>query len=285
MTNDLATTAPTLPGLFPDVDAAKVLAEFTTFQEGRTTIINREPTPAERQILQKRAAVLGSKLPGLGASRDGRAEAKQMLAAFFLGYPSLLNADAPGLVTAYVVDLQSVPIFALRTALDDIKHGRVTVRDKQGREMPLERDWPPASTRVYDQAVKVMHNFIMEEIQIKRVLGPVKLAVPELPPDERRRVIPRIQRMAQEARAALEPAVDPDEEADRIERAAARTAAQEESKKQTILAEYRRLGVEPVFAGDLLVSPEMVRRNNPGYFLKKDGTDEDSGRRSGGAGR
>lgn len=269
MTNDMVTAAPTLPGLFPDVEAVQLLRTFNTFQEGGKTIINRIPTSVERQILQRRAAVLGAKLPGLGSSRDGRAEAAQMLAAFFLGYPSLLNADAPGLVTAYVADLLKVPIFALREALDDIKHGRVMVRDKHGREMPLERDWPPASTRVYDQAVKVMHNFVMEEIQIKRVLGPVKLAVPELAPDERRRVIPRIQRMAQEARTALEPAVDPDEQADREKREAAAAAAREESKKQTILAEYRRLGVEPVFAGDLLVSPEMVRRNNPGYFLSK----------------
>lgn len=287
MTKEMTTVAaPTLPGILPDVEIAATLRLFSTFHERRVVIINRMPTAAERQILSARLVILDEILQPLIKSTemfivsrpekdggglmeiDARKMAKRLLGAFFGGYPSLLNADAPGLVTAYIADLRSIPIFALAAALDDIKHGRVRVRDKGGREMPLDKDWPPSSSRVYDQAIKAMTDADTEARKIRTILGPTQLAQPEMTAPERERSSAGIQRALADYHKKVA-AVSADDIKVELERKTARDAETRRRADEMILGEYRRLGVEPIYAGDMLVTPSMARINNPARFARK----------------
>lgn len=271
MGTEIENYQPGLPGLAPRPAAIRNLVDsFTMFDEGAVVVINRQPTGAERAALTARLGEIAPALLSIGASVAAKQKAAKLLGAFFAGYPSLLNADAPGLVTAYVADLINVPLFALERALDDIKHGRVMVRER-GREMPLDRSWPPASTIVYDQAVRVMSDLNGEAIKIRRVLGPTRLAVPDVSPEQRAIEGPRIRAMADQAIHQLSIGDEADlvksKQAEYARKAAIRR--QRDDFDQTMLEQYRQLGVEPFYAGDDLVSPELAQRLNPAAFSGK----------------
>ena len=261
---------PGLPGLTQPAAIRRLVDSFSMFDEGTEVVINRQPSSAERQALTGRLSEIAPALLSLGASMTAKKKASQMLAAFFAGYPSLLNADAPGLVTAYVADLVNVPLFALERALDDIKHGRVTVRER-GREMPLDRSWPPASTIVYDQAVRVMSDLEGEAIKIRRVLGRTKLSRPEISADQSAIDAPRVRAMADEAIRQLQKPDPLDlvrlEQVEKTRRESIRR--QREDFDANVLDQYHQLGVDPVYSDDVLVSPELARKLNPGIFHGK----------------
>jgi hypothetical protein len=265
MVTDIAVKTPA--GLLADEQASEVLAQFTTFIEGATVIINRMPTTVERKTLSKRARDLESVIAALGSA--GMGEAKKLLAQFFLGYPSLLNADAPGLITAYISDLRSVPLFALRAALDDIKHGRITVSDGKGRQMPLDKDWPPSSSRIYDIAVKISEPSWQEFTKINRVLGTVQLARPDMTDDERERVKLKIKSLHSQFTKSV--ATDDANVIDANQEAELRAEAERARQQQAREMEYRSAGLEPIYADEkktIIVSlPLMLLM---GHRIKKD---------------
>lgn len=295
MTNDLTVREPKLPWLLPDEAVAELLATFKTFDEGHAVIINRAPTMVERQMLSRRGTEIELVLRPLGTSpqnftvpneRGGtdtvstKQYVRQMLALFFGGYTSMRSGDARPTIASYLHDLRAVPVWALERAFDDIKSGRVTVPDGRGGHKPLDPDFPPTSSRIYSVAMKHTAGLATEEHKIKRVLGPTKTDLAPVSDEERKLTLPRIQRMHQQAKAALSK-VDPDEAAARAAaeaRSAELLAKSNEHFAAAALAEYGELGVAPVVAAGFgVVSPELVLSNRAKGFAHEEPEPEHEG--------
>lgn len=294
MTNDLTVREPKLPWLLPDEEVAELLASFKTFDEGRAVIINRAPTVLERQMLSRRGTEIELVLRPLGTSpqnftvpneRGGtdtvstKQYVRQILALFFGGYTSMRSGDARPTIASYLHDLRAVPVWALERAFDDIKGGRVTSPDGRGGHKPLDPDFPPSSARIYSVAMKHTEALAGEERKIKRVLGPTKIDLAPVSDEERKLTLPRIQRMAQQAKAALNK-VDPDEAAARADadrRSAERLEKSNEVFAEAALEQYGIMGMEPVVAAGVgIVSPELVMSNRAKW-----GTEPEEGGTSG----
>ena len=70
-----------------------------------------------------------------------------------------MNTDGKSMVSAYMVDLEPLPLFRCARALLDIKT-KVALKSrdqKTGREMDLDPDWPPASARVAGSGAAVCY--------------------------------------------------------------------------------------------------------------------------------
>lgn len=262
---------PGLPGLAPPADeATELLRGFSVWEEGRDYVASRLPTSVERQVLQRRLLVLDRALKAFEKNPTEEEAVKRALGAFFAGYPTLVNADAPGLVVAYMTDLRTMPRFAIERALDQIKRGQVRVSNGRGTQVPLDPDYPPSSARVYDVAVRALHDRAMEQVKIQKLLRAKSADVErEMTPEERAAVGARIRKMADEARGTLREGIAA---ATSVERTAAdeRRRALEERRRaqweEGCRAAWAAVGREPLHVGGQMVSPELARRVNPALF-------------------
>lgn len=256
------TTGPAVPAIWETLD------QFHFFYEGSTVIINRLPLPDERVQFVKRITYLERILAPIKKSSVEMKEAKRLLAQFFLGYPSLLNAPAQEMITAYISDLQDISLLTLRESLDDIKHGRVMVSDGKGRQMSIEKDWPPSSTRIHDVAVKRSEAQWNELVRLRTIIGPVQLARPEISPEERARFAVQIKKMHGEFTKRIEQ--DSVEISAREEHELRQKAAAELSHK-ALLRDYTLQGLEPVYADKektIIVSLAMMLAT--GHKIERD---------------
>lgn len=266
---DLTEYQPQLPGTAPGADAAtELLQTFTVWDEGRDVIAARLPSAAERRVLASRLETLDRGLRAFWDDAGDKRAVRDALVLFFNGYPSLRNADAPAMVTAYMVDLKSLPAYAVRQALDDIKHGRVRdVDHRSGREIPLDPDWPPSSPRVYDVAVKIIRAPVGEQVKIRKLFA-AKPARAELSSEERATAGAKIRAMADAAKRQF---AVPDAATLALNRQAEERREEAQRRREAQLAadyldEYAELGVEPVKIGGVMISPELAQRINPGLF-------------------
>ena len=279
MSNDLTVRGqPSLPGLLPDDAERKLLAQFTTFDEGRDVAVNRKPTIVEREILSRRGKSIDLMLRPISSSPecftvpnerggvdriDARQFAKQRLALFFGNYPSMRNGDPRSMISAYLHTLREIPVFALDWALNDIAGDLVTVSDGRGGQKPLDRNFPPPAPQILSVARGFTNDLHIEATKIVRVLRATIVELPAPTEAQRKAIIPKIQKMAQQAKAALN-RVDPDEAAVRAK--AERIGEEMRAKSNEYFAaaaieEYGRIGMEPVVASDIVVSPELVISN------------------------
>lgn len=261
---EIATRQEALPGIEPppDVGAGRLLDQFTVWDETGAVYASRLPTADERDRLTRRHAALDRNLRPLSADARDQDAVKKALAAFFLGYPSLNNADAPGMIAAYITDLRTMPAWAAIKALEKIKRGEVEDVDRRsGRAVPLDPDWPPSSARVYQVAQRIASKPIEEHSKIGRLLG-ARSAVPEMADEERAAAGARVRAMADEIRgliarpdASQRAALDEREQRRRHREAAMRAEFEERCRE-----EYADLGLEPRKIGGLMVSPELAAK-------------------------
>lgn len=179
-----------VPALRLDESKDDLVRQFGLHLEGSVSVIKRGPSMVERQILQKRNVALMQVLQPISASREATALAKALLAQFFKGYPSLLNQDGGSLISAYMVDMESLPLFAVARAVLDIKQGRVKIRDQRtGREMDIDPDWPPSSSRIAEVARRFVNEPAKEQYNISRVLTAKRIEPPMVTDPKRRAAI------------------------------------------------------------------------------------------------
>lgn len=274
MSDLVKTSAPGLPGLAEDREADDLAAMFCSYidPDGPRDEIRGEvarlPTQDERARIERRYQVLFAQLRAVGQSMAEKQALKLALAEFFLGYPQLRNADADAMIAAYVTDLQDTPLFAIRLALADIKHGRVyDVDPRTQRHISLSPDWPPSSTRIITQAqTRAEATYALLAVAAK-AMGIRRLAAPPLSPERQEALGRNLKALA--AHLNMKRVED---EAREEERRRARREKSARENEQQIEADRVASGLPPTPPGGVVVSPQLAQiverwRNDREDFL------------------
>jgi hypothetical protein len=257
MNTTVAARAPTLPGLLPDVEALRLAESFRTYEEYGQAVLDRMPTADEKQAMTRRSQDIASALKLIGDGVMAKAEAAEIIAGLLVGYGYARGDKAAAqTVTVYVKHLETVPLFAIRAACEDVKAGRVFDVDRRtGNRVPLSPDKEPSTVRLRAVAQKHVDALLAEQWKFDRVLRAKRALPPPVPEAERARIAAKFANLGEDLKAAT---ADDDLERENV---AARVAERmNAARDEDILAEYARLGVEPVRSGGLLVSPELARR-------------------------
>jgi hypothetical protein len=254
------TAAPGLPGLVDDKAADELAAAFCSMvdpTQGPRDEAQGEgarlPTRDERAKLEQRGASLVSMLRPVGQSMTDKAALAKTLAEFFLGYPSLRNADAEVMLAAYVADLSELPLFAIRLALADIKQGRVYEEGRDGRKVPISPDFPPATPRIIAQAQRRSEPTYALRAAVMTALGIKRVAAPPLPPEKAAALGKSLKELA--AMLNLRNVEQQAKEEESRRRMREEAARQLEGK---IEAERVAAGLPPTPPGGVVVSPQLA---------------------------
>jgi hypothetical protein len=258
MNTQLVNQDPTLPGLLPNVEVLRLAQSFRTYDEGGELVIDRMPSAAERHLLIERSQELGVALQPIAERSANQVEAGAVIAALLVGYGISRNDKSSGqTIAVYIKHLESVPLFAIKAACDDVRFGRVYDVDRRtGNRIPLDPDYPPSTVRLRMVAQKHIDAMFAEKYAFDKVLR-AKRALPALPSEaERARVSEQLKGLARDiaARSASE-------DLEGIERAARRAEESRSLSERLILAEYARLGMKPERVAGILVSPELARKH------------------------
>lgn len=257
MTRQIIAHEPTLPGLVPDAEAARLIASFRVSTEGARMMVDRMPSAVERQSLQTRAAALATSLAPISASLSAREDAAEAIAGLLVAYGYARNDRAStSTVTLYVQHLESIPLFAIKAACEDVKAGRVfDIDQRTGNRKPLNPDKEPSTIRLRAVAQKHVDRLAEEKWRFDRILLAKYVADAPVPEHERKAVAARFVELKAdlERRAAKESIED-------VERRVAREEAQRRGAERLIEAEYEALGLAPVRQGGVLVSLSMMKQ-------------------------
>lgn len=250
--------APGLPGLMDDRAADDLASWFCHHidPDGPRDELSGEgarlPTRDERSLIEARQRSLNAALRPVGESMTDKDALARALAEFFLGYPSLRNADAEVMLAAYVSDLAQCPLFAIKMALGDIKQGRVFDVDKNGRKTPISPDYPPSTPRIIAQAQKRAEPTYGLRAQAVAALGVKRLAITVSP--ERQEAVGR---KMKELAAHLSMKRIEDEAREEEARRASREKAARQNERR-IEAEREAAGLPPTPDGSVVVSPQLA---------------------------
>jgi hypothetical protein len=258
--SELTLFDPLLPGLLPVLEITAMIDSFRVETVGNALTISRMPNGAERAVLQKRNASLTGYLQPALHTAQSKVALRTDLAVWFGGYPSLRNADHASMVASYVTYLQTMPLWAVRKVIAAIIAGSVTETDGRGGHKPISADLPPSATRMKQLAEKEINPYRDEQWKVDRILNAKKLTVPEIDPEERKNGAPRVRSMMEDYHRQVA-AGKADQEERRAELSAVAAAAHRASNDRMILDEYARIGMQPVYADDMLVSPMLVKKN------------------------
>jgi hypothetical protein len=242
--NEIAKRKESIPtGL--DTGVRNIVDEVVMFwpDDGKPVALRRGLTREEKAALQARVRELMMVLRPISQVSEEMKRAAEALAQMFLGFPSMRNVDAKAMITAYVQHMSDLPLYAIRAACDDVVKARVK---------GLDPDWPPTSVRLVEIAQSHTSGPIGESITIGKALAG-KVHERETTPQEKERIRLGLQRMSK----------DLQEKADqeRIDRVAKTQQAVSDGTRAKILLEYRRLGIEPVYADKektILLSPALA---------------------------
>jgi hypothetical protein len=144
-------------------------------------------------------------------------------------------------VAKYVQELRGVPTWAVQIACEKIR---------MGTEPDISHVYEPTTIQVRVLAVSIAQPFKQETINIGNIMiaAPYSEPVSEV---ERERVAPLLADLASKMKLKLE-----EDYRDRVERDAPRVAQMTEDM---IKREYAARGDAPRYAGDILVSPSLVK--------------------------
>jgi len=250
--NQIANTAPTLPGLLPNVEALDLANSFRPTVEGFQVLINRMPSMTERHVMVTRSEALALALTPIGNRRDDQVAAASVIASLLVGYSSSRkDKSAAETVTVYLEHLKGIPLFAIKAACEDVKAGRVyDVEKRTGNRIPLDPDFPPSTVRLRSIAQKHVDAIANEKNRFDRVLR-AKRTLPAPITEAQRQVVGEGFKKLKADLAMRTAAAD-------LERKAERESEQRACCDRLIRAEYEAQGLEPVLAGDMLVSLSML---------------------------
>lgn len=238
MTNDIIQHA--LPGLMSPGEIKALVNSFTVMVD-KEMLVSRLPDKGEREALQRRRGDLVTALRPCGMSITDKEKAQQALGLMFGGFTSLRKSDCEELVIAYLLHLDTLPLFAVIRACEAVPKCLLPNYDKA---------FPPTSPQLYSYAAKLVEHHRIELHQIENILTARKTIRPVDAPGAAERIAasladfharcPSIGTLTADERATI-------------------TARQIEQNKSAILADYQRLGLEPVYAGGLLMTPTLAR--------------------------
>jgi len=244
MTTNLAKREDIIPGLMPDDEAMRVVEKFNVFEDNGESMLTRLPTSVERSIMQRRAQALNGQLRPVSLTMTDKDAAVRALSSMFAGFPSLRNADAQGMIAAYLLDLQELPLFAVEAACADVRKGRIA---------GLDKDWPPTSPRVYEAAQRHAAKVYGEKLKFDRVLAITKVVPPPMTEAETKEMHGKLKKLSASVEDKFEA-----ENAAMMERATKRTLG---NTQKLILDAWRARGQEPVYAAPgIMVSPFLIDR-------------------------
>lgn len=227
--------------LMPDREADKLRAQCMSggeWEYGRWLMLN-PPSPETKQRLEKRHRDIATNLMHHDTKTIAAAVADVIAC-----YRNFVKKDekASSVITKYVKELHGIPTWACVRACD-------AIRNNQAPGISLEYPFNTIQLRALAESyIKRLQDEARELSQI--MLG--GHLPPPAPPEARARIARGMQRLAfrlgssieRDRRATVKPMLE-------------RMAGENEN---TIIREYRNKGDAPVFAGNFLVSPQLVNQ-------------------------
>ena len=255
MTNAVTSAnAPSLPGIESTAEARSILDCFQIEMENLHPVVNRFPSKAERAVMQQRNSDLTRLLRATHLSMADMDMARRMIAKMLNGYPSIRNKAfrddrerAQWLdeqIASYLLDMQSLPLFAINLACDDA--AKALIPD-------VDLDWPPTTPRLIKHARRKVEELSTERWKLDAVLRATKTMRAEVSDDEAERV----RQGFAEVKMSM-PTMDGVFTADEREKVARQDR---ERNYRAIEQSYRALGMEPpATTPQWTASPELRRK-------------------------
>lgn len=188
------------------------------------------PTKEERQAITDATQQLNAKLRGIDLAMADKDRARQIFGALYTGYARLPDT-ADNLVTACMLHLAKIPIFAISEACTEIRAG-----SKRCDELGIKPGWPPGAFQVFQLAEQIVAPYSEQWARMRKVLD-AKQVTYRVSDDEREKVGTLLADLANKLRAP--------ESARELER---RKRVAEFSAKGDVkfkLREYQAKGIEP----------------------------------------
>jgi hypothetical protein len=227
----------------PDSKSRGIIDSLVGFwpNDGSAVVLRREATAIERGHLRMRQRDLHMLLRPL--SLEDRKHAAKALAAMFLGFPNLRTTEHTAIVTAYIMALEQYPLFAIIEACEDVVRGRVD---------DLNPDFAPTAPRLCDLATRHVLPLRAELAVVEKALT-AKYEINPVSPEERERIAVKLRELAD---AMMER-----DKVQRREHLIHQAVVLQEANTKALLDEYRRLGIDPVYADadqKILLSPQLA---------------------------
>jgi len=108
-------------------------------QDGSRVEARAIPNASERRELEQRIGDLRSALRPAGLAMADRERVGAAVARMFAGYPSQRNSDPRATIATYVLELESLPAWAVERACEAVRLGKVP---------EVNPDFPPSSVRL-----------------------------------------------------------------------------------------------------------------------------------------
>jgi hypothetical protein len=211
-------------------------------RDGAKLVIHHDMTDEQRAKLKQRRDELKKSL-----TEHNRQQMAADIGAALGCYPQFakLSADeAKKLIAKYVSEMRGIPTWAVSRACYQIRTGSAD---------DISKDYIPTTIRIRELAQAIAKPMVSEVIQIERLLRAEKYRPPATP-EERERVKAGFATLVAEQKRWLKERDDAFEE---LRAAQGRKLAK--ADQRVMLAEYGRAGLDPVYAGDVLVSPSLAR--------------------------
>lgn len=269
MTTDLTIREPTLPGLLPNVEAINLANSFGAALDGSGYVVARMPTLLERQVLSSRSSAIERALRPIRETREDRAAAGEAIAGLLVGYGYARNDPAAEqTIAVYVKHLETIPLFAVVAACEDVRAGLVyDVERRTGNRIPLSPDKEPSTIRLRAVAQKHVDKLADEKYRFDRVLRANRTLPAPIGEAERAVVADKFKELQADmvrraAASGLGTELTP---AEREKLQAARAAAEDRRRaaaERLIVGEYEGLGLAPVRSPNgILISLAMMLSN------------------------
>lgn len=240
---------PTPIGYDPSADLTLRRILSGSHREGRRVLLINMPEPQEKAQLARRARAILRALRLWNTEEVVRAISRML--SCFEQYLHETGDDGRAvankkIAAKWAAELQGVPSWAIERACDAIREGRA-----EG----VSKDFPPSIPRVRDLAESYCAEYRMELDKIGDALRGEPFIEPPSA-EERDRVSTKLRTFADALRADVEQQAQ-------AERAppdsAAMDAQRAEQAHRAFLAEYKALGIEPIMAGGMIISPALLQ--------------------------
>ena len=246
MSTELTKATPGLPGIAEERDECLELIRWFYGQIDTDTgkdELPRLPTKDERAAMQDAVRKLAAKVRPVMSTMTDKEAAMRAISAMLGRFPQLQrdNIDVPGMLSAYLLDLQGLPLFAIEAACIDVRKGKVK---------GLDPGWPPASPVIYKLAENYAAAVTADLVSAERVLKICRVKPKPLPPAQQEKLAQTMREFVDRRKAEHE-----NDYRDAVKKA---MPSIERANNRTMAKEFERYGDEPkVGKGGIVVSPML----------------------------